>query len=219
MTNPNSRPNRTSIRRETGFCLGIEVFSYRSPHGTRIDDQDQLRGRDLEACPIVDRMATLLEHQLVLPAKHALGILYPTNSDKRERRSRSRRWRSAALGAGSKARRRLEPPLCRPLARRRAANRHLHYNLTQRAWSPRALEPLPDAVSTSTGRTVQLSGQVITHKNHGGLDSVGLRPPRDSEYGCAGQLLLSQSSWMSEFLSEFLTVMTPMAPPDRKSLA
>jgi hypothetical protein len=36
----------------------------------------------------------------------------------------------AARGAGSRARRRLEPPLCRPLARRRAVNGHLHYAFT-----------------------------------------------------------------------------------------
>ncbi len=54
----------------------------------------------------------------------------------------------AARGAGSRARRRLEPRLCRPLARRRAVNRHLRYAFTQRAWPARALNSLPGAVST-----------------------------------------------------------------------
>ncbi len=49
------------------------------------------------------------------------------SSRRRVDRARSSMPQRAARGAGSRARRRLEPPLCRPLARRRAVRRHLHY--------------------------------------------------------------------------------------------
>src|ERR1700677_4237973 len=62
--------------------------------------------------------------------------------------------RRAVRGAGSRAKRRLEPLLCRPLARRRAVNRHIHHAFTRRARPPRALHSRPGAVLT--GRTVQL---------------------------------------------------------------
>ena len=74
------------------------------------------------------------------------------SSRRRADRARSSMPRRAARAAGSRARRRLEPPLCRPLARRPAINRHLHEAFTPRAWPPRALDSLPGAVST--GRTV-----------------------------------------------------------------
>jgi hypothetical protein len=44
------------------------------------------------------------------------------------------------------------------------------------------------------GEPFDFSRQANTHKNHGHLDSVGLRPPRGSESGCAGRLLLPPSS-------------------------
>jgi len=82
------------------------------------------------------------------------------SSRRRGDRARSSMPQRAARGAGSRARRPLEPPLCRPLARRRALNRHLHYAFTRRAWPSRALNALPGAVST--GRTVQL----LTSSDH-----------------------------------------------------
>jgi hypothetical protein len=60
------------------------------------------------------------------------------SSRRRGDRARSSMPRRAVRGAGSKARRRLEPPLCNPLARRRAVNRHIHHAFTRRAWPPRA---------------------------------------------------------------------------------
>ena len=95
------------------------------------------------------------------------------SSRRRGDRARSSMPRRAARGAGSRARRRLEPPLCRPLARRRAVNRHLHYAFTRRAWPPRALNSLPDAVST--GRTVQL----LTSSDHAHTTVVSIRSVSD----------------------------------------
>jgi hypothetical protein len=76
------------------------------------------------------------------------------SSRRRGDRARSSMPQRAVRGAGSRARQRLEPPLCRPLLRRRAVNRHLHYAPTRRAWPPRALHSRPGAVLP--GRTVQL---------------------------------------------------------------
>ena len=85
------------------------------------------------------------------------------SSRRRGDRARSSMPRRAARGAGSRARRRLEPPLCRPLARRRAVNRHLHYAFTRRAWPPRALNSLPGAVSTRTNRSTSHVKRSRTH--------------------------------------------------------
>jgi len=52
--------------------------------------------------------------------------------------------------------------LCRPLVRRRAVNRHLHYASDQGVWPPRALNSLPVAVSISTRLFVQL----LTSSDH-----------------------------------------------------
>ncbi len=51
--------------------------------------------------------------------------------------------RRAARGAGSRARRRLEPPLCRPLARRRPVKQTSPIRVPQGAWPPRALNSRP----------------------------------------------------------------------------
>jgi hypothetical protein len=51
-------------------------------------------------------------------------------------------------------------------------------------------------VSTSAGEPFNFSRRASTNKNHRRLDSVGLRPPRDSEIGCAGRLLLTAISWL-----------------------
>jgi hypothetical protein len=81
--------------------------------------------------------------------------------------------RRAASGAGSRARWRLEPPLCRPLARRRAVNSHLHQAFTRGAWPARALNSLPGAVSTR--RTVQL----LTSDDHALTTVVSIRSASD----------------------------------------
>ena len=120
------------------------------------------------------------------------------SSRRRADRARSSMPQRAARGAGSRARRRLEPPLCRPLARRRAVNRHLHYAFTQGAWPPRALNSLLGAVSTR-GEPFNFSRQAIKDKNHRRLDSVGLRPPRESEIGCAVRLLRPAITCVSGF--------------------
>ena len=61
------------------------------------------------------------------------------------------------------------PPLCGPLARRRAVNRHLHYAFTRRAWPARALNSLPGAVSTV--RTVR----PLTSSDHAHTTVVSIR--------------------------------------------
>jgi hypothetical protein len=76
------------------------------------------------------------------------------SSKRRGDRARSSMPQRAVRGAGSRARRRLEPPLCRRLARRRAVNKQIHASFTRKAWLPRALHSRPGAVST--GRTTQL---------------------------------------------------------------
>ena len=116
------------------------------------------------------------------------------SSRRRADRARSSMPRHAARGAGSRARRRLEPPLCRPLARRRAVNRHLHDAFTRRAWPPRALNSLPGAVST--GRTVQL----LTSSDHAHTTVVSIGSVSDrleARSGCAGRLLRPTSSCLN----------------------
>ena len=65
------------------------------------------------------------------------------SSRRRGDRARSSMRRRAARGAGSRARRRLEPPLCRPLARRRPVKQTSPLRVPQGAWPPRALNSLP----------------------------------------------------------------------------
>ena len=75
------------------------------------------------------------------------------SSRRRGDRVRSSMRPRAARGAGSRARRRLEPLLCRRLAQRRVINTHLHHlSLGERGHLTR--NTLRGAVST--GRTVQL---------------------------------------------------------------
>jgi len=120
----------------------------------------------------------------------------------------------AARGAGSKARRRLEPPLYRPPARRRAVNRHLRQASTRRPWPPCALHSLPGPVSP--GRTTQL----LTSTDHAHTTVVSIcsvsdrleAPRADALVHCCeqwvhrclnsyapGRLLRPTSSWVSEF--------------------
>ena len=119
------------------------------------------------------------------------------SSRRRGDRARSLMPQHAARGAGSRARRRLEPPLCRPPARRRAVNRHLHCAFTQGARPPRASTRCP--APSRPGEPFNFSRQAITNKNHRRRDSVGLRPPRDSEIGCGDRLLRPAISWVSGF--------------------
>jgi hypothetical protein len=95
------------------------------------------------------------------------------SSRRRGDRTHSSMPQRDARGAGSRARRRLEPPLCRPPARRRAVNRHLHYAFTHGPWPPRALNSLPDAIST--GRTFQL----LTSSDHADTTVVSIRSASD----------------------------------------
>jgi hypothetical protein len=95
-------------------------------------------------------------------------------------RTRSLMPQRAARGAGSRGSLRLDPPLRRPLTRRRAVNRLLHYAFTQEAWPPRALNSVRDPISRA--RTAQLP-KSSDHAHDGRLDSVGFRRPRGSESG------------------------------------
>jgi len=82
------------------------------------------------------------------------------SSRRRADRAHSSMPRHAARGAGSRARRPLEPPLCRPLARHRALNRHLHDAFTRRARPACALTSLPGAVPTGQDEPFYVSRQV-----------------------------------------------------------
>ena len=109
--------------------------------------------------------------------------------------------RRAARGVGSRARRRHEPPSCRPHARRRAVNRHLDYAFTRGAWPARALKSLPGDVST--GRTLQL----LTSSDHAHAAVVLIRsasdrleaPRADALVDCSERRICG-SLWVSEFL-------------------
>ena len=129
--------------------------------------------------PIVDRLG--LNRSNWVETVHGFGRLFKQAAGRPSSLVDGGR---TARGAGSRARRRLEPPLCRPLARRRAVNRHLHYAFTQGAWPPRAQLAARRRLDR---RTVQLLTS-SDHAHDGRLDSVGLRPPRVSESGCAGRL-------------------------------
>jgi hypothetical protein len=84
------------------------------------------------------------------------------SSRRRADRAHSSMPRHAARGTGSRARRPLEPPLCRPLARHRALNRHLHDAFTRRARPACALTSLPGAVPTGQDEPFYVSRQVTT---------------------------------------------------------
>jgi hypothetical protein len=70
-------------------------------------------------------------------------------------RARPSMRRRAARGAGSRTRPRLEPPLCRPVARRRAVNGHLHYAFLKWRRHPARSTRCPDRLDIDR-RTVQL---------------------------------------------------------------
>ncbi len=109
----------------------------------------------------------------------------------------ARRCRGAARGAGSRARRRLEPRLYRPLARRRAVKQtsplRSHSKSVAGSRAQLATWRRLDRATRSTSH-VKRSGT-----RDGRLNSVGLRPPPSSESGCAGRLLLPTSLWVSGF--------------------
>ena len=115
------------------------------------------------------------------------------SSRRRGDRARSSMPRRAARGAGSRAMRRLEALLCRPLPRRRALNRH---------------PPLRFHPSGAAASLAQFAARRRLHKwnrptSHAKLslthvgrpDSVGLGPPRGAESGCAGRSLRATSFW------------------------
>ena len=104
--------------------------------------RDDATGKPVE--PGIHDLAMLVNHSERLAKCDSVS---PTchgscSSRRRGERARSSMRRRAARGAGSRARRRLEPPLCRPLARRRAVNRHLHYAFLKGRGHP-ALNSLP----------------------------------------------------------------------------
>ncbi len=123
------------------------------------------------------------------------------SSRRRGDRVRSSMQRRTARGAGSRARRRLEPLLCNPLCRHPASNKHLHHALAWRLWPTRARKSLRAAVST--GRTVQIrtsSDRAGTHI--GDFDRLRFTAPPRSENRRAGQSPLDKSAnlWVSESL-------------------
>jgi hypothetical protein len=71
----------------------------------------------------------------------------------------------------------------------------VHYAFIYGAWPPRALNSLPGPSRHRQGEPFNFSRRAVTNKNHRRLDSVRLRPPRDSEIGRAGRLLLPTISW------------------------
>ncbi len=119
----------------------------------------------------------------------------------------TRRCRGAARGAGSRARRRLEPRLCRPLARRRAVDRDLQYALTRRAWPARALNSLPGAVST--GRTVRL----ITSSDHPHTTVVSIRSASDRRQAPRVDALSIAPT--GEFVGVWIPSADPLSVPSR----
>ena len=106
--------------------------------------------------------------------------------------------RHAARGAGSRARRPLEPPLCRPLARHRALKRHLHDAFTRRARPAGALDLVARRRADRTGRTVLR----LTSSDHARTMVILKSSVSDrlggSESGCAGRFVRPTSSWVSE---------------------
>ena len=116
------------------------------------------------------------------------------SSRRRGDRARSSMPRRAARGAGSRARRRLEPRLCRPLARRRAVNRHLHYALTRRAWPARASTRCP--APSRQGEPFDFSRQVITHTRRSSRFGRPQTAARLRESDAPGRLLRPTSLWV-----------------------
>ena len=103
----------------------------------------------------------------------------------------ARRCGGAVLTAGSRARRRLEPPLCKAPARRRAVNRDIVGLPLEERWRL-ALNSLPNAVST--GRTVPLrttSGSRATRRS-----SRYGRAQAAPRIECVVRLPLTSSLWM-----------------------
>ncbi len=89
----------------------------------------------------------------------------------------------AARGAGSRARRRLEPRLCRPLTLRRAVSRHLEYAFLNGRGHPVRSIRCPDRLE-SDRRTVQL----LTSSDHE-------QKPPSSRFG-RHQTALQPKDWM-----------------------
>ena len=93
-------------------------------HAAGLDGAGTLRGQALRESgspgPIVERLG--LNRSNWVETVRGFGRLFKQAAG---RSSSLVDAAAAARGAGSRARRRLEPPLCRPPARRRAINRHL----------------------------------------------------------------------------------------------
>jgi hypothetical protein len=106
---------------------------------------------------------------------------------RRADRARSSMPQQAAHIASFRARRRLKPPLRRPLARRRAVNRYLHYAFTRRAWPARALNLLIGAVST------RWAVQLLTSSDHAHTTVVSTRSPSDRLEGPRADALVDYS--------------------------
>jgi hypothetical protein len=106
----------------------------------------------------------------------------------------------AVRGAGSRARPRLEPPLCRRLAQRRAVNRHIYYAFTRRAWPPRALHSRPGAVLT--GRTVQLP-MFILCAGRGDSFFVAWASPTDASLRGQRRWAMPTLRWLTQCRAEY----------------
>jgi hypothetical protein len=137
---------------------------------------------------------------------------------RRADRARSSMPQQAARSASFRARRRLEPPLRRPLARRRAVNRRLHYAFTRRAWPARALDLLTGAVST------RWAVQLLTSSDHAHTTVVSTRsasdrleaPSADALVDCSDRRVCGcLDSWSIAPTDEFVGVWIPSRKKQR----
>jgi hypothetical protein len=109
-------------------------------------------------------------------------------------RARSSMPQRAVRGAGSRARRRLEPPSCRPLTRRRSVKIFITISLEERGRLARSARiPAP----SWQAEPFNFLCPVITRATLG-LESFQVR-----ERGCPGRLLRPTSLWVSEFPQRF----------------
>jgi len=118
------------------------------------------------------------------------------SSRRRGDQARSSMPQRAARGAGSRARRRLEPPLCRPLARRRAVTDiSITLSLEEHGRLARSTRcPAP----SRQGERFNFSRQAITHTRPSSRYARSQTASR-LRSGCAGRLLRPTKLWVSEF--------------------